>query len=185
MPIAVVLSALLISLSSIAWGSDQPLGPLPKPVTVYYNPEGSPEHFHPDRVSLIIMRSIGIWQAACGYSVVSYGGQTTEAPDEGKGGRSVIGWGNHQGKYAGLTWRGKGNQVDILLIPEGIPSMEELGTVIIHEFGHLYGLGHREGVMAASPDYATLPRVSQEDAQECRRIYTEGRHQVGITFRSN
>ena len=184
--IASLLVLLLHSLSSDAEVSgDSPLRWRQDVIGWHYNPQNKPDWLDDAAALAFIQRAAAGW-GACGIEL-RYLGETEQLPGV-MDGANVVGWARDGKRYSAWTsWRARRNgaalEADITLYANvfdtyrqrGIDPRLELYKSLVHEFGHVLGLGH-----SATPGDAMSVGVrtraewvlpSENDLERCRERY--------------
>lgn len=183
---AFLLALLLHSLGAAAeMSGDSPLLWGQRSIGWYYNAQDKPDWIDDDEVLDLIRRAAIGW-AACGMEL-RYLGETQRLPGS-MDGVNVVGWRRDGRNYSAWTsWRARHNgpalEADITLYANifdhyrqrGIDARLELYKNLVHEFGHLFGLGHSATPGdAMSVGVRTRPEwvlPSENDLERCRKRY--------------
>ena len=165
--------------------ADAPLRWSERTIGWYYNPQNKPDWLGDEEALEVIRRAAAGW-AGCGITF-SYRGETDRLPgfmDDA----NVVGWSRDGKHYSAWTfWRARRNGValeaDITLYANifdsyrqrGIDARLELYKSLVHEFGHVLGLGH-SAVPGDAMSVGTRTRPdrilpSKNDLARCRERY--------------
>lgn len=179
--IALVLCIPSIS-KSFTLGFDPP-AKIKNNTKIFYNHIGSPSFFLQYEVKTYIKEAIQKWTNVCNVPIEFEG--TTEAETMEDDNTFVIGWDTND-FFADAYVRGvsQPNQygswiitdADMALDPTKINSIAALKALLVHEMGHILGLGHtfeHNQVMSGVPwsPYSGYSTPQWDDIQGCRSLY--------------